>query len=86
MERVVVVDVETSGLSTLNGGRVIEIGAVQVDGGAVAAEFGTLSGVAAPIDLSDGKRAPVPLGRARIETWTSAGCIPRWSGAPVARG
>jgi len=49
MERVVVVDVETTGLATRNGGRVIEIGAVLVDGGAVVAEFGTLIGVAAPI-------------------------------------
>lgn len=42
MERVVVVDVETSGLSVANGGRVIEIGAVAVEAGAIVAEFGTL--------------------------------------------
>jgi DNA polymerase-3 subunit epsilon len=40
--RVVVVDVETSGLSVKNGGRVIEIGAVAVEDGSIAAEFGTL--------------------------------------------
>lgn len=49
MQRVVVVDVETTGMSTLNGGRVIEIGAVLVDNGAVVDEFGTLINVAAPI-------------------------------------
>jgi len=49
MERVVVVDVETTGMSTLNGGRVIEIGAVLVDGGEIAAEFGTLIRVESPI-------------------------------------
>ncbi len=49
MERVLVVDVETTGQSTLNGGRVIEIGAVLVDGGEAVAEFGTLISVAAPI-------------------------------------
>lgn len=49
MDRVVVVDVETSGLSAQNGGRVIEIGAVVVDNGQVVAEFGTLISVAAPI-------------------------------------
>lgn len=49
MERVVVVDVETTGLSTGSGGRVIEIGAVLVADGAVAAEFGTLIAVDAPI-------------------------------------
>jgi DNA polymerase-3 subunit epsilon len=48
-DSVVIVDVETSGLSTLNGGRVIEIGAVLVDGGAVVAEFGTLIRVDSPI-------------------------------------
>lgn len=44
-ERVVVVDVETSGLSARGGGRVIEIGAVAVAGGEIAAEFATLIGV-----------------------------------------
>jgi DNA polymerase-3 subunit epsilon len=41
-QRVVIVDVETSGLSARNGGRVIEIGAVAVAGGEIAAEFATL--------------------------------------------
>jgi len=49
MEKAVVVDVETTGMATRSGGRVIEIGAVLVDGGVVAAEFGTLIRVAAPI-------------------------------------
>jgi DNA polymerase III subunit epsilon len=48
-EQVVIVDVETTGLSTQGGGRVIEIGAVRVEHGAIGAEFGTLIGVAAPI-------------------------------------
>ncbi len=38
-------DVETSGLSPVNGARVIEIGAVAVEDGAIAAEFATLIGV-----------------------------------------
>jgi len=49
VERVVVVDVETTGMSTLNGGRVIEIGAVMIDAGEVVADFGTLIRVNAPI-------------------------------------
>ncbi len=47
--RVVIVDVETTGLSTANGGRVIEIGAVAVEDGAIVAELGTLIQVSAPI-------------------------------------
>jgi DNA polymerase-3 subunit epsilon len=49
LQRVVIVDVETTGLGTGNGGRVIEIGAVRVERGVIAAEFGTLIAVDAPI-------------------------------------
>lgn len=42
MNRVIVVDTETSGLSVRNGGRVIEIGAVAVEDGQVVAELSTL--------------------------------------------
>lgn len=38
----VVVDVETTGLSPRNGGRVIEIGAVAIERGEIVAELGTL--------------------------------------------
>jgi DNA polymerase-3 subunit epsilon len=48
-ERIAIVDVETTGLATRNGGRVIEVGAVVVEAGAVVAEFGSLIKVAAPI-------------------------------------
>jgi DNA polymerase-3 subunit epsilon len=48
-KRLVVVDVETTGLSTARGGRVIEVGAVALENGAVAAELGTLICVDAPI-------------------------------------
>lgn len=41
-QRVVVVDVETSGLSPQRGDRVIEIGAVVVSGGLIGEEFHTL--------------------------------------------
>lgn len=47
--RVVIVDVETTGLATANGGRVIEFGAVAVEDGVIVAELGTLIGVNAPI-------------------------------------
>lgn len=40
--RVIVVDVETTGLSAQRGGRVIEVGAVALEDGAIVAEFGTL--------------------------------------------
>ena len=49
MPRAVIIDVETTGLSTANGGRVIEIGAVAVEGGKIVAELGTLIRVDAPI-------------------------------------
>lgn len=42
MERTVVVDVETSGLSVRHGGRVIEFGAVIVECGKIIDEFTTL--------------------------------------------
>jgi DNA polymerase-3 subunit epsilon len=40
--RTVVVDVETSGMSTGNGGRVIEVGAVVLEGGVIVSEFESL--------------------------------------------
>ena len=43
--RIVVLDVETSGLSPQRGDRVIEIGAVAVSGGLIKEEFHTLVGV-----------------------------------------
>ena len=42
MNRVIVVDTETTGLSVKNGGRVIEIGAVAVENGQIVAELATL--------------------------------------------
>jgi DNA polymerase-3 subunit epsilon len=42
MNRVVVVDTETTGLSVKNGGRVIEIGAVAIENGQIVAELATL--------------------------------------------
>jgi DNA polymerase III subunit epsilon len=47
--RKVVVDVETTGFSTLRGGRVIEIGAVAVANGVIVAELGTLIDTGAEI-------------------------------------
>jgi DNA polymerase III subunit epsilon len=47
--RLIVVDVETTGLSVARGGRVIELGAVAVEEGAIAAELDTLICVDAPI-------------------------------------
>ena len=49
MERVVIVDVETTGMSVANGGRVIEIGAVALERGRIVAEFDTLIETGAPI-------------------------------------
>lgn len=40
--RVVVVDVETTGLGVQNGGRVIEVGAVAIEHGEIVGELGTL--------------------------------------------
>ena len=42
MERTIIVDVETSGLSASRGGRVIEIGAVVVEGGHIIDEYAAL--------------------------------------------
>lgn len=42
MERIIFIDVETSGLSALRGGRVIEIGAVVVEGCHVVDEYAAL--------------------------------------------
>lgn len=42
MERIVVVDTETTGLSVRNKGRVIEIGAVAIENGQIVAELATL--------------------------------------------
>jgi len=50
--RVVAVDVETTGLSARQGGRVIEIGLVAVEDGCLAAEFDTLIDCGAPISLA----------------------------------
>ena len=47
--RVVVVDVETTGLSALRGGRVIELGAVVLEDGEVVAELGSLIDTGAAI-------------------------------------
>lgn len=49
MERIVVVDVETTGLSMRRGGRVIEVGAVVIEDGSVVAELATLISTGAPI-------------------------------------
>lgn len=47
--RVIVVDVETTGLSIAKGGRVIEIGAVLIDDGVTIAELATLIDTGASI-------------------------------------
>ena len=47
--RKVVVDVETTGLSVQQGGRVIEIGAVVIEAGQIVAELGTLIDAGAEI-------------------------------------
>lgn len=41
-DRLVVVDVETTGVATARGGRVIEIGAVAIEDGRIAGEFSSL--------------------------------------------
>src|SRR3972149_3381033 len=51
-ERHVVLDVETTGLSPWRGDRVIEIGAVALEGGSVMAEFSTL--IQAPVEIPFG--------------------------------
>lgn len=48
-ERVVIVDVETTGLSVRGGGRVIEVGAVALCGGRIVGEFSSLIDAGAPI-------------------------------------
>lgn len=47
--RIIVVDVETTGLSSQRGGRVIEVGAVALQGDVIVAEFGTLIDTGAAI-------------------------------------
>lgn len=47
--RIVVVDVETTGLSVQRGGRVIEVGAVAVEDGVIVAEFNALIDTGAAI-------------------------------------
>lgn len=42
MDKTIVIDTETTGLSVRNGGRVIEIGAVAVENGQIVAELETL--------------------------------------------
>ena len=49
--RIVVVDVETTGLSAQRGGRVIEVGVVALENGSIVAEFGTLIDAGAPISF-----------------------------------
>lgn len=49
VQRHVIVDVETTGMSVQNGGRVIEIGAVAVEAGRITDEFSTLIDTGAPI-------------------------------------
>jgi DNA polymerase-3 subunit epsilon len=49
MDKVIVVDTETTGLSVRNGGRVIEIGAIAVENGHIVAELTTLINTATPI-------------------------------------
>lgn len=49
MQRIIVVDTETTGLSVRNGGRVIEIGAVVIEQGIVVAELATLINTGSPI-------------------------------------
>lgn len=49
LDRHVVVDLETTGLSPRHGHRVIEIGAIAVENGAIAGEFSTLIDAGFPI-------------------------------------
>jgi DNA polymerase-3 subunit epsilon len=49
MNRIVIVDTETTGLSVKNGGRVIEIGAVALESGLIVAELTTLINTGAVI-------------------------------------
>jgi len=49
MNRIVIVDTETTGLSVKNGGRVIEIGAVVLENGLIVAELTTLINTGAVI-------------------------------------
>lgn len=49
MDRIVVVDTETTGLSVRNGGRVIELGAVALENGLIVAELTTLINTGAAI-------------------------------------
>ena len=49
LDRYVVVDLETTGLSPRHGHRVIEIGAVAVENGGIAGEFSTLIDAGVPI-------------------------------------
>jgi len=58
MNKVVVVDTETTGLSVRNGGRVIEIGAVAVENRQIVAEMATLIYAATPISYGD-LRVPI---------------------------
>ena len=52
MNRIIVIDTETTGLSVKSGGRVIEIGAVAVENGQIVAELATLINTATPISYS----------------------------------
>lgn len=52
MMKCIVVDVETSGISINSGGRVIELGAVAMEGGRIVAELATLIDTGAEISYS----------------------------------
>ena len=79
MLRTVVVDVETTGMSVVRGGRVIEVGAVAIEDGAIVAELGTLIDAGAPISsgalrvhgisagMLDGKPQPPDVWRTFLE-------------------
>jgi len=50
IDRIVVIDVETTGLSAQRGGRVIEVGAVEIVTGAIVNEYATLIDTGASIN------------------------------------
>jgi len=53
--RIVVIDVETTGLSPLGGDRIVEIGAVKIENGAVKQEFSSLVNPGIRMSISAGK-------------------------------
>lgn len=52
MNRIIILDTETTGLAVRNGGRVIEIGAVAVENGQIVDELSTLIDTGAPISYA----------------------------------